>query len=93
LLQTGDTVIVDGKKIKLVSISRTGKHGASKTHFVAIDEDGKKVEQLMSATTKIEKMVTTKNEEEKPEKTNWKAYESTILLYDLFTTRCQALLL
>lgn len=80
-LKKGDTVVVDGREVKLLDVTRskTGKHGSSKTHFVAVDEgtwislfplfltvlDGKKIEQILASNAVIRSKL---EESQKPAK-------------------------
>eukprot|EP01124_Arcella_intermedia_P028677 TRINITY_DN5886_c0_g1_i4.p1 TRINITY_DN5886_c0_g1~~TRINITY_DN5886_c0_g1_i4.p1 ORF type:complete len:708 (+),score=204.61 TRINITY_DN5886_c0_g1_i4:669-2792(+) len=57
-LRKGDTIMQDGKTLRLLDIasSKTGKHGSTKIHFVAINEQGEKIEKIMRATDTLEKV-------------------------------------
>jgi len=58
-IRRGERIVVDGKELTVydVSTSKTGKHGSAKIHFTMMDENGKKVEQLVMSTHNVEKAI------------------------------------
>ncbi len=51
----GEQVTLKGRSVRVVEkmTAKTGKHGHAKIHLVGVDEEGKKVEELMGAKQEV----------------------------------------
>ncbi len=51
----GEQVTLKGRSVRVVEkmTAKTGKHGHAKIHLVGVDQQGKKVEELMGAQQEV----------------------------------------